>query len=97
VWAVLRKPRFLPNEDERQYWKTLVAFSRSVSAETQIEWLLVQDATDQTWELRRILQAKEAILGVAFDEALFEILAKVHPDDSEEKILKYCNAWRENP
>ena len=97
VWSILRKPRFLPDEHEPQYWKILTAIAGSIDAEDQWEWILAQDVADQTWEIRRVLRAKDAIFQISFDEALFDLLSKAHPDDPEEKIQQYLAEWHQKP
>lgn len=74
VRALIGKPPVLSSEDPEAYETMLVNMAAAAMPRDAIEWLLIKDCVDLTWEIRRIRLARAGITDVTRKEALRSIL-----------------------
>jgi hypothetical protein len=77
VRAILGKPPVLISEDPSVYDTMLANMAAAVMPRDAIEWILMKDCVDLTWEIRRIRLAKAGITDVTRKEALKSILESI--------------------
>jgi hypothetical protein len=74
VRALIGKPPILSSEDPDAYETMLVNMAAAAMPRDAIEWLLIVDCVNLTWEIRRIRLARSGITDVTRKEALKSIL-----------------------
>ncbi len=81
VRALLGKPPVLISEDPSEYEAMLANMAAAVMPRDAMEWILMGNCVDLTWEIRRIRLAKAGILDVTRKEALRSILESILEED----------------
>src|SRR6266568_5018525 len=77
VRALLGKPPVLISEDPGAYETMLANMAAAVMPRDAMEWLLLKDCVDLTWEIRRIRLAKAGMTDVTRKEALKSIFESI--------------------
>jgi len=68
------KPPILISENRRNYEQTLKGMIELIEPNNTLEWILVKDLVDVSWENRRLVKAKAALVNVTWKEAVRRIL-----------------------
>jgi hypothetical protein len=79
------KPPVLIGESRLQYEQVLTGTIEAIKPSNFLEWLLVKDLVDLTWELRRLGKHKAALINVTWTHALRMILESHLEGDLEER------------
>jgi hypothetical protein len=74
VQAVIAKPALLNSEDPESFEILFANMAAAVRPRDAIEWVLLEDCVQLTYEIRRLHRAKAGILKVTEKEALISIL-----------------------
>jgi hypothetical protein len=77
VRGLLGRPPVLISEDPSAYETMFANMAAAVMPKDAMEWLLMKDCVDLTWEIRRIRLAKAGIVDVTRKEALKSILESI--------------------
>src|SRR5262249_32315561 len=72
--AALGPPALLKFEDPRAYEVLMAEITASIQPADAIEWLLVKDVVDATWEIRRYRPFKAAVIDSEIESQLSSIL-----------------------
>jgi hypothetical protein len=96
-------PHRLITEDPSAYEAMFANMAAAVMPTDAMEWLLMKDCVDLTWEIRRIRLAKAGIVDVTRKEALKSILESILNNDEQtgrdrmsEADIK-ADAWYNDP
>ncbi len=81
VRALLGRPPVLISEDPSAYETMFANMAAAVMPRDAMEWILMKDCVDLSWEIRRIRLAKAGIVDVTRKEALRSILESILEED----------------
>jgi hypothetical protein len=79
LWSVFVRPPLRHNESCPQYEAVRAGIIETIGPRNKLEWLLVDDIVNFTWEIRRLRRDKAAIVSLTWREALSKIL-EAHMD-----------------
>jgi hypothetical protein len=80
-----QKPPILISENRRHYEDMLKGMIKVIEPSNTLEWLLVRDLVDVTWENRRLGKMKAALVNVTWKEATRTILESLLVGNQEER------------
>jgi len=92
VQALFGDPPLLRGEDVDLYNKLMSQFAKLVEPKDMIEWWLVKDITDHSWEIRRLRRFKVLFVEVGRDQLFENIQMKMlsmPPEDEEDEAPEY--------
>jgi hypothetical protein len=90
------KPPILINESRRDYDQVLTGTIETIEPQNTLEWSLLKDLVDLTWELRRLGKAKAALMNTTWKDALRMILEshlEGDPDDRSYTAREFTDAY----
>jgi hypothetical protein len=79
------KPPILISENRRDYEQMLKGMIELIEPNNTLEWILVRDLVDVTWENRRLGKMKAALVNVTWKEAVRRILESLLEGTLEER------------
>jgi hypothetical protein len=83
----------LTSESKVGYWSLVQSIANAIGPRDVIEWIIVKNMVDLTWEGLFLRRAKVGIIDVARMPALISILGSILPNPSSQELHRLAKGW----
>jgi hypothetical protein len=85
IESFFMKPPLVIGESRLEYERMFAALANTIRPQNPIEWLLVNDILNYSWEIRRFGKAKAALINLNWKDAIRRIAESLLDSDQAER------------
>jgi len=85
IESFFMKPPLLIGESRLEYERMFTAVANTIRPQNTIEWMLVSDIMNLSWEIRRLGKAKAGLINLNWKDAIRMIVEALLDSDQEER------------
>jgi hypothetical protein len=93
AWPLFGRAPVINSESKVGYWSLVESIEKAVGPRDVLEWLIVRNMVDLTWNIFFYRRVGAGIIDVARMEALISILGSILPNPSAQDARKLAKEW----